>query len=73
MPRWGIPYREEPLDLDAVFGRAAPRVLDIGFGDGEALLTAAAMSCGGDDAAVPDSGQGGSASATTTSTTTGSR
>jgi tRNA (guanine-N7-)-methyltransferase len=41
-PRWGIPFREERLDLDAVFGRRAPRVLDIGFGDGEALLTAAA-------------------------------
>jgi tRNA (guanine-N7-)-methyltransferase len=41
-PRWGIPFREQKLDLDAVFGRRAPRVLDIGFGDGEALLTAAA-------------------------------
>src|SRR5690606_24744679 len=30
------------LDLDALFGRAAPRVLDIGFGDGEALVTTAA-------------------------------
>jgi tRNA (guanine-N7-)-methyltransferase len=41
-PRWGIPFREQRLDLDAVFERRAPRVLDIGFGDGEALLTAAA-------------------------------
>jgi tRNA (guanine-N7-)-methyltransferase len=41
-PRWGIPFREQKLDLDAAFGRHAPRVLDIGFGDGEALLTAAA-------------------------------
>jgi tRNA (guanine-N7-)-methyltransferase len=29
------------LDLERLFGRAAPRVLDIGFGDGEALLTSA--------------------------------
>jgi tRNA (guanine-N7-)-methyltransferase len=41
LPRYGIAYREQPLDLDAAFGRQAPRVLDIGFGDGEALLTAA--------------------------------
>lgn len=42
LPRYGIPFREERIDLDEVFGRRAPRVLDIGFGDGEALLTAAA-------------------------------
>jgi tRNA (guanine-N7-)-methyltransferase len=42
MPRWGIECGENRLDLDAAFGRRAPRVLDIGFGDGEALLTAAA-------------------------------
>jgi tRNA (guanine-N7-)-methyltransferase len=42
MPRFGIDDVQGPLDLAAVFGRAAPRVLDIGFGDGEALLTAAA-------------------------------
>ena len=41
-PRWGIPFCEQKLDLEAVFARRAPRVLDIGFGDGEALLTAAA-------------------------------
>jgi tRNA (guanine-N7-)-methyltransferase len=42
LPKYGIPFREQRLDLDQVFGRGAPRVLDIGFGDGEALLTAAA-------------------------------
>lgn len=42
LPRYGIPFGDALLDLDAVFGRSAPRVLDIGFGDGEALLTAAA-------------------------------
>lgn len=29
------------LELDAVFGRMAPRVLEIGFGDGEALVAMA--------------------------------
>ncbi|MFS8608621.1 MAG: tRNA (guanosine(46)-N7)-methyltransferase TrmB [Gammaproteobacteria bacterium] len=42
LPRYGLPYEQRRLDLDAVFGRSAPRVLDIGFGDGEALVTTAA-------------------------------
>jgi tRNA (guanine-N7-)-methyltransferase len=29
------------LDLDAVFGRAAPRIMEIGFGNGETLATLA--------------------------------
>jgi tRNA (guanine-N7-)-methyltransferase len=41
MPRYGVPFTEQPLDCAALFGREAPRVLDIGFGDGEALLSAA--------------------------------
>jgi tRNA (guanine-N7-)-methyltransferase len=36
-PRFGIEAGETPLDLDAVFGRQAPRVLEIGFGNGESL------------------------------------
>ena len=36
-PRYGLEPGEGPLDLDAAFGRLAPRVLDIGFGDGTAL------------------------------------
>jgi tRNA (guanine-N7-)-methyltransferase len=41
-PVWGIAFSRETLDLSAVFGRSAPCVLDIGFGNGEALLTMAA-------------------------------
>jgi tRNA (guanine-N7-)-methyltransferase len=41
-PAFGIAFSEEPLDLDATFGRTAPRVLEIGFGNGEALLELAA-------------------------------
>lgn len=40
-PRYGLELAPEPLDLDAVFGRQAPRVLEIGFGDGEGLLETA--------------------------------
>ena len=35
---FGIDYRDETLDLDELFGRDAPRVLDIGAGMGEATL-----------------------------------
>ncbi|MFB4202373.1 tRNA (guanine-N(7)-)-methyltransferase [wastewater metagenome] len=36
-PRYGIEPGEGVIDLTAAFGREAPVVLDIGFGDGEAL------------------------------------
>jgi tRNA (guanine-N7-)-methyltransferase len=39
-PRFGIDYQGTPRDLDALFGRHAPRVLEIGFGNGEALAWA---------------------------------
>jgi tRNA (guanine-N7-)-methyltransferase len=42
MPRYGVPYATEPLDLDRVFGRAAPRVLEIGFGMGDTTAEIAA-------------------------------
>jgi tRNA (guanine-N7-)-methyltransferase len=38
LPRYGIPYAPAVLDLDRVFGRAAPRVLEIGFGNGDTLV-----------------------------------
>jgi tRNA (guanine-N7-)-methyltransferase len=42
MPMVGIPYRPQVLDLAAAFGRAAPTVLEIGFGMGETTATIAA-------------------------------
>ncbi len=35
LPRVGVEYRAAPLDLAAAFGRAAPTVLEIGFGMGD--------------------------------------
>lgn len=35
MPKIGIMYTSEPLDTDVLFGRRAPRILEIGFGMGE--------------------------------------
>lgn len=42
LPRYGIPFAPEQLDLDALFDRAAPRTLEIGCGNGETLITLAA-------------------------------
>ena len=41
-PRYGIPAGDAPLDWPAVFGRRAPMILEIGFGNGEALAAVAA-------------------------------
>ncbi|MEJ2509859.1 MAG: tRNA (guanosine(46)-N7)-methyltransferase TrmB [Gammaproteobacteria bacterium] len=41
-PRYGIDYSEALLDLDAVFGRSATHILEIGFGNGESLAEIAA-------------------------------
>lgn len=40
--RYGLDFTGHVRDLDAVFGRKAPRVLEIGFGNGEALEHSAA-------------------------------
>ncbi len=39
-PRYGLDHAGAERDFDAAFGRSAPRVLEIGFGNGEALLHA---------------------------------
>jgi len=41
-PRYGIDQPAAPFDLAALFGRAAPCVFEIGFGNGEHLLARAA-------------------------------
>jgi tRNA (guanine-N7-)-methyltransferase len=42
-PRFGIDFSPIPLDFDSIFGRSAPRTLEIGIGDGETLLALAAL------------------------------
>ena len=44
MPVFGVPYAMQTLDLDAVFGRPAPKILEIGFGMGE-TTAAIAQAC----------------------------
>ncbi|WP_204799162.1 tRNA (guanosine(46)-N7)-methyltransferase TrmB [Nitrosomonas nitrosa] len=40
-PQYGIPYSEEPIDLMQIFGRNAPKILEIGSGMGEATAVIA--------------------------------
>ena len=47
-PRFRIDFQAKPLDLDAVFGRHAPRILEIGFGMGDATAQVAAAQPGSD-------------------------
>jgi tRNA (guanine-N7-)-methyltransferase len=42
MARIGVPYGTSPLDLDALFGRTAAKILEIGFGMGETSAAIAA-------------------------------
>ncbi|MEF8698800.1 MAG: tRNA (guanosine(46)-N7)-methyltransferase TrmB [Candidatus Accumulibacter sp. UW26] len=42
MTRIGVPYAAARIDLDALFGRAAPRIVEIGFGMGETSAAIAA-------------------------------
>ena len=41
LPRFGIPYAAQPLDLTQAFGRTAPKILEIGFGMGDSTATIA--------------------------------
>lgn len=36
LPKIEIPFSDSPVDLNAVFGRANPKIMEIGFGMGEA-------------------------------------
>ena len=43
LPKFGIPYSPQTIDLDRIFGRRAPKVLEIGFGMGETTAAIAAQ------------------------------
>ena len=42
-PNLLLPYQQEPLDFKVAFGRAAPTILEIGFGMGEATAHIAGL------------------------------
>ncbi|MDD2684869.1 MAG: tRNA (guanosine(46)-N7)-methyltransferase TrmB [Gallionella sp.] len=41
MPHFGIEYQTQTLALDSVFGRSAPKILEIGFGMGDSTAAIA--------------------------------
>ena len=41
-PSVGVEYEDTPLDWEALFGRGAPHVIEIGFGNGDTLVAQAA-------------------------------
>jgi len=47
-PEFGVGYEPVALDLDELFGRRAPRILEIGFGNGETLVQHASGNPGKD-------------------------
>ena len=57
-PRFGLDYTGAPRDFDAAFGRQAPRVIEIGFGNGEQVAFAAAREPGRDIIGVEVHGPG---------------
>ncbi len=42
LPRYGVSFSEARLDLEKLFGRNAPKILEIGFGMGESTAVIAA-------------------------------
>jgi tRNA (guanine-N7-)-methyltransferase len=60
-PTYGIEFAAQPLDLNGLFGRTAPRMLEIGFGTGEALRSFAQahpeMDCLGVEVHTPGVGR----------------
>lgn len=42
-PRYGVTLGDAPLDLAAMFGRIAPVILDVGFGNGDTLVDLATV------------------------------
>ena len=42
LPKIGIAYAPQPIDLDTLFGRSAPHIFEIGFGMGETTAAIAA-------------------------------
>ena len=48
LPRFGIPYAAQSLDLEQAFGRSAPKMLEIGFGMGDSTAVIALAHPGND-------------------------
>lgn len=58
LPKVGVSYRATPVDLNEVFGRSAPKVLEVGFGMGETSARIAAANPDVDYLAIEVHGPG---------------
>ena len=58
LPKIGVTYRSGLLDLEQVFGRDAPKIVEIGFGMGESTATIAAGRADEDFLAIEVHGPG---------------
>ena len=58
MPRYGVPFREAPVEYAQLFGRRAPVIAEIGFGMGETTATIAASHPENDYLAIEVHGPG---------------
>jgi tRNA (guanine-N7-)-methyltransferase len=52
LPRFGIAFAAAPLDLNRVFGRTSPKILEIGFGMGDTTAAIAKARPGDDFLAI---------------------
>ena len=43
LPKYGIPFNQSLLDLNQIFGRQGPKILEIGFGMGESTAMIAQL------------------------------
>ena len=43
LPQYGIPFEDNLINLDQIFGRSSPKFLEIGFGMGETTVSIAQM------------------------------
>ncbi len=43
LPQYGIPFEDDLINLDQIFGRSSPKFLEIGFGMGETTISIAQM------------------------------
>jgi len=58
LPRFGVPFARERLNLDTAFGRSGPKILEIGFGMGETTAEIAKSMPGHDFLAIDVHGPG---------------
>jgi len=52
LPKYGIPFKQDLIDLNCIYGRSAPKILEIGSGMGESTAAIAQSHPGNDYLAI---------------------